>query len=76
MGRSFSLRLLDDLESATPDAALDVVEEAERAHLVSAEHAGSVHCFEHDVVWQTLAETAVATAAAAPARAWPMGAQF
>ena len=40
IGRSFSLRLLEELENKQPDAALDVVEEAERAHLVVAEPRG------------------------------------
>jgi tetratricopeptide (TPR) repeat protein len=58
IGRSFSLRLLEELESARPDAALDAVEEAERAHLVTAERAGREmrYRFVHELVRQTLAE--------------------
>lgn len=60
MGRSFSLPLLEALENAQPDAALDAVEEAERAHLVIAESATSREAryrFVHELVRQTLAET-------------------
>ncbi|MBY0508482.1 MAG: protein kinase [Bryobacteraceae bacterium] len=59
LGRSFSLRLLEALENAQPDAALDAVEEAERAHLVTAEPAGreTRYRFVHELVRQTLAET-------------------
>ena len=59
IGRSFSLRLLEALENAKPDAALDAVEEAERAHLVAAEPAGreARYRFVHELVRQTLAET-------------------
>jgi tetratricopeptide (TPR) repeat protein len=58
IGRNFSLRLLEDLESARPDAALEAVEEAERAHLVTAERAGreTRYRFVHELVRQTLAE--------------------
>ena len=58
IGRSFSLRLLEDLESARPDAALDAVEEAERAHLVAAERTGREMRFHfaHELVRQTLAQ--------------------
>jgi hypothetical protein len=59
IGRSFSLRLLEALENAQPDAALDPVEEAERAHLVSAEPAAgreTRYRFVHELVRQTLAE--------------------
>jgi len=58
IGRSFSLRLLEDLESERPDAALDAVEEAERAHLVVAEQAGreTRYRFVHELIRQTLAE--------------------
>ena len=58
IGRSFDLRLLEDLGSAQPDAALDAVEEAERAHLVSAERAGRElrYRFVHELIRQTLAE--------------------
>src|ERR1039458_4179582 len=60
IGRSFSLRLLEALENQQPDAALDAVEEAERAHLVSAEPAAGREMryrFVHELVRQTLAET-------------------
>ena len=59
IGRSFSLRLLEALENTQPDAALDAVEEAERAHLVTAELAGreARYRFVHELVRQTLAET-------------------
>jgi len=58
IGRSFSLRLLEDLESARPDAELDAVEEAERAHLVTAERSGreTRYRFVHELVRQTLVE--------------------
>src|ERR1017187_8318489 len=60
IGRSFSLRLLEALENQQPDAALEAVEEAERAHLLSAEPATGREVryrFVHDLVRQTLAET-------------------
>jgi tetratricopeptide (TPR) repeat protein len=60
IGRSFSLRLLEALENVQSDAALDAVEEAERAHLVSAEPASARETryrFVHELVRQTLAET-------------------
>src|ERR1022692_3539940 len=60
IGRSFSLRLLEALENQQSDAALDAVEEAERAHLVSAEPAAGREMryrFVHELVRQTLAET-------------------
>ena len=59
IGRSFSLRLLEELENRQPDAALDAVEEAERAHLVVAEPAGRNprYRFVHELVRQTLSET-------------------
>jgi eukaryotic-like serine/threonine-protein kinase len=59
IGRSFSLRLLEEIES-NPDAALEAVEEAERLHLVSAEPAAGREMryrFVHELVRQTLAET-------------------
>ncbi|MGH9592656.1 MAG: ATP-binding protein, partial [Bryobacteraceae bacterium] len=40
IGRAFSLELLEDLEKDRPDAALDAVEEAIRAHLVEIEGKG------------------------------------
>jgi eukaryotic-like serine/threonine-protein kinase len=59
IGRSFSLRLLEELENKQPDAALEAVEEAERAHIVVAEPAGrdTRYRFVHELVRQTLAET-------------------
>ena len=60
IGRSFNLRLLEALENTQPDAALDAIEEAERAHLVTAEPAGGREAryrFVHELVRQTLAET-------------------
>ncbi len=59
IGRSFSLRLLEELENKQPDAALEAVEEAERAHIVVAEPAGrdTRHRFVHELIRQTLAET-------------------
>src|ERR1700676_5043163 len=40
MGRSFSLRLLEELENRNPDAVLDAIEEAEGTHLVLPETDG------------------------------------
>jgi len=69
IGRSFSMTLLEELESQRPadtaqrriasDAVIDAVEEAERAHLVSAEPAGRDirYRFVHELVRQTLSET-------------------
>jgi tetratricopeptide (TPR) repeat protein len=59
IGRSFSFRLLEEVESQHADAALNAIEEAERAHLVSAEPAGrdTRYRFVHELVRQTLAET-------------------
>ncbi len=58
IGRSFSLRLLEELESK-PDAALDAIEEAERAHLVlpEADDRDARYRFVHELIRQTLAET-------------------
>jgi len=58
IGRSFSLRLLEQLETTTPDAALDGLEEAERAHLVEVEQAGgdTRYRFVHELIRQTLRE--------------------
>jgi predicted ATPase/serine/threonine protein kinase len=58
IGRSFSLRLLEELENQQPDAALEAIEEAERAHMVSAEPAGREprYRFVHELVRQTLSE--------------------
>lgn len=59
IGRSFSLPLLEELENRQPDAVLDAVEEAERAHLLTAEPVGreTRYRFVHELVRQTLAET-------------------
>jgi tetratricopeptide (TPR) repeat protein/predicted Ser/Thr protein kinase len=59
IGRVFPLELLEDLEKSNPDAALDAVEEAERAHLVEAEPSGRTarYRFVHELIRQTLAET-------------------
>jgi tetratricopeptide (TPR) repeat protein len=59
IGRVVPLELLEELEHAHPDAALDAVEEAERAHLVEAEPSGrqTRYRFVHELVRQTLAET-------------------
>jgi tetratricopeptide (TPR) repeat protein len=58
IGRGFGLGLLEALESARPDAALDAVEEAERAHLVTAEgdDRDPRYRFVHELIRQTLAE--------------------
>lgn len=58
IGRSFSLRLLEDLENARADLALEAVEEAEGAHLVAVEQAGreTRYRFVHELIRQTLAE--------------------
>lgn len=57
IGRSFSLRLLEQLESTRPDAALDAIEEAERARLVVPEPGGrdTRYRFVHELVRQTMA---------------------
>lgn len=59
IGREFPLELLEELEKARPDAALEAVEEAERAHLVETERAGrqTRYRFVHELVRQTLSET-------------------
>jgi tetratricopeptide (TPR) repeat protein len=59
IGREFPLELLEELEKARPDAALEAVEEAERAHLVETETAGrqTHYRFVHELVRQTLSET-------------------
>ena len=59
IGRVFSLELLEELEKSQPDAALEAVEEAERAHLVETERRGRQICyrFVHELVRQTLSET-------------------
>lgn len=59
IGRSFDLRLLEDLEGARPDAVLDAVEAAERAHLIEAEDASrdARYRFVHELIRQTLSGT-------------------
>jgi serine/threonine protein kinase/tetratricopeptide (TPR) repeat protein len=59
IGRSFSLRLLEVLEDDLPDAALNAIEEAEHAHLVTHEVDGRDprYRFVHELVRQTLAES-------------------
>jgi tetratricopeptide (TPR) repeat protein len=59
IGRSFSLDLLEELESTRPEAALDALEEAERTHLVRAENVGREphYRFTHELIRQTFAET-------------------
>ncbi|MGB6745334.1 MAG: protein kinase, partial [Terracidiphilus sp.] len=57
IGRSFSLRLLEQLENKQPDATLDAIEEAERARLVLPEPGGrdTRYRFVHELVRQTMA---------------------
>ena len=59
IGRVFPLELLEELEKARPDAALEAVEEAERTRLIETERKGSQtrYRFVHELVRQTLAET-------------------
>jgi DNA-binding winged helix-turn-helix (wHTH) protein/tetratricopeptide (TPR) repeat protein len=59
IGRSFSLRLLDELENKQPDTVLDAIEEAERAQLVVPERdrRDTRYRFVHELVRQTLAES-------------------
>jgi serine/threonine protein kinase/tetratricopeptide (TPR) repeat protein len=59
IGRSFSLRMLEELESRNPDAVLDAIEEVERAHLVAPESDGhdARYRFVHELIRQTLAES-------------------
>jgi tetratricopeptide (TPR) repeat protein len=59
IGRVFSLRLLEELENNRVDAALDAVEEAERARLLILEPSGRDlrYRFVHELVRQTLAES-------------------
>jgi eukaryotic-like serine/threonine-protein kinase len=62
LGRTFSLALLEQLESgpggAGPDAVLDAIEEAERAHLVTPHSGGrdAQYMFGHELIRQTLAD--------------------
>jgi DNA-binding winged helix-turn-helix (wHTH) protein/tetratricopeptide (TPR) repeat protein len=59
IGRSFGLRLLEELEGNQAETVLDAVEEAERAHLVAPEpeHRETRYRFLHELVRQTLAES-------------------
>ena len=72
IGREFPLELLEELEKARPDAALEAVEEAERAHLVETERAGrqTRYRFVHELVRQTLSEGRC-PAVSGCLRAWP-----
>lgn len=58
IGRTFSLRLLETIHPGF-DAALDAIEEAERAHLLVAEPPGRDprYRFAHELIRQTLAES-------------------
>ncbi|PWU04658.1 MAG: hypothetical protein C5B51_16385 [Terriglobia bacterium] len=57
IGRTFSLPLLEELESGRPDAALDAVDQAEQAHLVESENTDREprYRFVHELIRQTLA---------------------
>ncbi len=58
LGRTFSLRLLEQMEETHPDAALEAVEQAERVQLVAGEPGREPrYRFVHELVRQTLAET-------------------
>jgi tetratricopeptide (TPR) repeat protein len=59
IGRTFPLEVLEELEKSRPDAALDAIEEAERAHMVETESAGreTRYRFGHQLVRQSLVET-------------------
>jgi predicted ATPase len=62
VGRIFSLALLEQLETGSgggdPDAVLDAIEEAERAHLVTPHRGGrdAQYMFGHELIRQTLAD--------------------
>jgi len=62
LGRTFSLALLEQLESgpggAGPDGVIDAIEEAERAHLVTPSSGGrdAQYMFGHELIRQTLAD--------------------
>jgi tetratricopeptide (TPR) repeat protein len=58
VGRTFSLRLLEAIET-NPDVVLDAIEEAERAQLLVAEPSGRDprYRFAHELIRQTLAES-------------------
>jgi len=59
IGRTFSVTLLEGLESGQPDAVLDALEEAERAQLVAAEPGSREprYRFTHELIRQTLADS-------------------
>ncbi len=59
IGRSFAVRLLEELETGDSDAVLDALEEAERAHLAAPEPGGLEirYRFAHELVRQTLVES-------------------
>ena len=59
IGRSFDLRLLEDVESGSAEAILDTIETAERAQFIEIESAGreSRYRFVHELIRQTLAST-------------------
>ena len=53
-GRSFSYRLVQALGDLSPDAVLDVLDEAERAGLIRAADRNDEFVFAHELVRQTL----------------------
>jgi tetratricopeptide (TPR) repeat protein len=58
IGRTFSVAVLEALESAQPDVVLDALEEAARAHLVTPESLDREPRFRftHELIRQTLAD--------------------
>lgn len=55
LGREFSYRLLELVSGVTPDALLDAVDEAERAHIITtADRREVTFTFSHELVRQTL----------------------
>jgi tetratricopeptide (TPR) repeat protein len=59
IGRTFSLRLLEEMENRHPDAVLDAIEEAEKAHLLLPETdiRDARYRFVHELIRQTLADS-------------------
>jgi tetratricopeptide (TPR) repeat protein len=59
IGRAFSLTLLEAIEDAGGDAALDAVEAAEQAHLLSGQAGSrdSRYVFAHELIRQTLIDS-------------------
>ncbi len=59
LGRSFSVGLLENLETDEPEAVLGALEEAERAYLIEADQAERkpTYRFIHELVRQTLLES-------------------